>query len=110
MLKRVIILLIVLFITTLIKAQTNTQNIDRLNEDAEIFMEDEDWDLAYSCYDKLTKLDPENAFFRFQKGRCGLHLPDKKAETIELFEEVKRESPKDPIVLYYLGRAYHSNY
>ncbi len=110
MLKRIIILLIVLFTTTLIKAQPKTENVTRLNEDAEVFMEDEDWDMAYACYDKLTKLEPTNPFFKFQKGRCGLHLPDKKAETISLFEEVRKESPQDDVVLYFLGRAYHTNY
>ncbi|MDP2386935.1 MAG: hypothetical protein Q8M29_11225 [Bacteroidota bacterium] len=110
MLKRIIILLIVLFTTTLIKAQPKTENVTRLNEDAEVFMEDEDWDMAYACYDKLTKLEPTNYFFKFQKGRCGLHLPDKKLETITLFEEVRKESPQDDVVLYFLGRAYHSNY
>ena len=110
MLKRIVILLIVLLTTTLIKAQPKTENITRLNEDAELHMEDEDWDLAYACYDKLIKLDPNNPFYKFQKGRCGLHLPEKKAETIELFEEVKKTSPEDVVVLYFLGRAYHSNY
>lgn len=110
MLKRIIILLIVLFTTTLIKAQPKTDNVKRLNEDAEVFMEDEDWDMAYACYDKLTNLEPTNPYFKFQKGRCGLHLPDKKIETISIFEEVRKQSPDDNVILYFLGRAYHTNY
>jgi hypothetical protein len=84
--------------------------ISRLAEDAEIFMEDEDWDKAYENYDKILKIYNSNPFFKFRKGVCALRITDKKEETIQLFQEVLKESPEDKIVLYFLGRAFHHNY
>jgi hypothetical protein len=109
MLKWFSIFLVLTLFSTVGFAQKK-DNISRLAEDAELHMDDEDWDKAYEIYDKLTKLDPKTPYFKFQKGRCALKLPEKKEETIQLFEEVRKESPDDDIVLYYLGRAYHSNY
>jgi hypothetical protein len=84
--------------------------ISRLAEDAEIFMEHEDWDKAYENYDKILKIYNSNPFFKFRKGVCALRITDKKEETIQLFQEVLKESPEDKIVLYFLGRAFHHNY
>jgi hypothetical protein len=109
LLKRFSILILLSLFSIFGYAQKK-DNISRIAEDAEMHMDDEDWDKAYELYDKLTKLDPKTTYFKFQKGRCALKLPEKKEETIQIFEEVRKESPEDLIVLYYLGRAYHSNY
>lgn len=107
MLKR---LLIFSFLCLSVFTYAQKENVTRLAEDAEEYMDDEDWDKAYLAYDKLVRLDPKTPYFKFQKGKAALRLPSKKEETIQLFEEVRKESPEDLIVLYFLGRAYHSNY
>ena len=48
----------------------------------------EDYVRAYDCYDKLEKKDPSNPYYKYQKGMCAFHLPDKKQETVTLFEAV----------------------
>ena len=110
MLKRIYIIFFLFLIVGVIKAQPKNVKISRLAEDAEIFMEDEDWDKAYENYDKILKIYNSNPFFKFRKGVCALRITDKKEETIQLFQEVLKESPEDKIVLYFLGRAFHHNY
>lgn len=110
MLKRIKILFLLFFLVGVIKAQPKNEKISRLAEDAEVYMEDEDWDKAYDCYDRIIQIDDKNPFFKFRKGVCALHLADKKEETIRLFKEVIQISPDDKIVLYFLGRAYHHDY
>lgn len=110
MLKRIYIVFFLFLLVGVIKAQPKNVKISRLAEDAEIFMEDEDWDKAYENYDKILKIYNSNPFFKFRKGVCALRITDKKEETIQLFQEVLKESPEDKIVLYFLGRAFHHNY
>jgi len=110
MLRRIKIVFLLLLLVGAVKAQPKNEKISRLAEDAEVYMEDEDWDKAYETYDKIIQIDNSNPFFKFRKGVCALRLADKKEETIKLFEEVLKESPEDKIVLYFLARAYHHNY
>jgi len=110
MLRRIQIVFLLLMLVGAVKAQPKNEKISRLAEDAEVYMEDEDWDKAYETYDKIIQIDNSNPFFKFRKGVCALHLADKKAETIQLFQEVIKESPEDKIVIYFLGRAYHHDY
>lgn len=110
MYKRIYILLTFLFLSGIALSQSKKEKIDRLAHDAEAFMEDEDWDRAYEVYDEIMKIDSTIPFFKFRKGVCGLHIANKKEETIRLLEEVLKESPEDKIILYYLGRAYHHDY
>ncbi|HWY35960.1 MAG TPA: hypothetical protein VNX68_15055, partial [Nitrosopumilaceae archaeon] len=109
MLKKFCILLFVVTVVQ-VRGQTGNDKIDFLVEDGEFYLEDKDYEKAYDCYDKLVKLDKKNIFFKFQKGMCAIHMPQKKSETIAIFEEVRKTEPNEPSVLYYLGRAYHANY
>jgi len=86
------------------------QTIDALNEDAEFYMETEDFGRAYDTYAKLEKKDPKNAYYKYQKGLCALHIPDKKPEAIFLFEKAYELEPNEPGILLNLGKAYHLNY
>jgi len=86
------------------------QTIDQLNEDAEFYMETEDFSRAYETYAKLEKKDPKNAYYKYQKGICSMHLPDKKQEAILLFEKAYELEPNEPGILLNLGKAYHLNY
>lgn len=95
-----------------LKAQSKKESIDELNETAEFYMslEIQDYVRAYECYDKLDKRDPSNPYYKYQKGMCAFHLPDKKQETVTLFETVYKMEPKETSVLLNLGKAYHINY
>ncbi len=86
------------------------QSIDELNEDAEYYLETKDYPRAYEIYNKLEKRDPKNAYYKYQKGRCAFHLPDKKQESIYLFEKALELEPKETGILLQLGKAYHLNY
>ncbi len=106
--------LILIFFSLLLSlssvAQSTAEKIQILIEDGEYFTEEEDYEQAYHCYDKLTKLDKNDIGFKYQKGMSALHLPTHKAEAIDLFLEVYKADPKHFETLYYLGRAYHANY
>lgn len=86
------------------------QSIDALNEDAEFYLETEDFGRAYDAYAKLEKKDPKNAFYKYQKGLCAMHIPDKKQEAIALFEQAYEMEHNETSILLYLGKAYHVNY
>jgi tetratricopeptide (TPR) repeat protein len=94
------------------RAQTKKESIDDLNETADFYMsaEVEDYARAYETYDKLDKRDPSNPYYKYKKGLCAFHLPDKKQETISLFEAVYKMAPQESGVLLNLGKAYHVNY
>ncbi|MEO8759410.1 MAG: hypothetical protein ABI388_00630 [Bacteroidia bacterium] len=103
---------LVVLLSTSIRAQTKKESIDDLNETADFYMspEVEDYARAYETYDKLDKRDPSNPYYKFKKGLCAFHLPDKKQETISLFEAVYKMAPSESGVLLNLGKAYHVNY
>ena len=111
--KKIIALFaLIALLSTSIRAQSKKESIDDLNETAERFMssEFEDYGRAYETYDKLDKRDPSNPYYKYKKGLCAFHLPDKKQETITLFEAVYKMAPQETGVLLNLGKAYHVNY
>jgi tetratricopeptide (TPR) repeat protein len=111
--KKIISLLVfITLLSTGLKAQGKKESIDELNETAEFYMSPEiqDYARAYESYDKLDKRDPSNPYYKYQKGMCAFHLPDKKQETVTLFETVYKMEPKESSVLLNLGKAYHINY
>ena len=91
-------------------SRTVAQSIDALNEDAEFYLETEDFGRAYDTYAKLEKKDPKNAFYKYQKGICAMHIPDKKQEAMVLFQEAYQMEHNEPSILLNLGKAYHLNY
>lgn len=110
MIRKYGLLLILLFSLVDLKSQSKKEKIDILNEDADFFMEEHDYERAYGCYNRLIDLDPKNPYYKFKKGVCALMLPAHKTEAIGLLEFVREEEPNEPIVKFYLGRAYHINY
>jgi len=85
-------------------------NVSKLAKQGEKLIEKEDWSNAYKLFDSIVKSGEKNPFFMLRQGICGIHLPDKKKETIQVLERAYQISPDDHIILYYLGRAYHHNY
>lgn len=85
-------------------------NVSKLAKQGEKLIEKEDWSNAYRVFDSIVKSGEKNPFFMLRQGICGIHLPDKKKETIGILEKAYQSSPDDHIILYYLGRAYHHDY
>ena len=85
-------------------------NVSKLAKQGEKFIEKEDWSSAYNVFDSIVKSGEKNPFFMLKQGICGIHLPNKKKETISVLEKAHLASPDDHIILYYLGRAYHHDY
>jgi hypothetical protein len=110
--KLVGLFMLVSLLSTGLKAQEKKESIDALNEAAEQYMSPEvqDYQGAYDTYDKLDKRDPSNPYYKYQKGMCAFHLPEKKQETVTLFETAYKMDPKETAILLYLGKAYHMNY
>jgi hypothetical protein len=110
--KIIAIFTFIVLLSTGLQAQGKKESIDELNEAAEYYMSTEvqDYAQAYETYDKLDKRDPSNPYYKYKKGMCAFHLPDKKQETVTLFEAVYKMDPKESLVLLNLGKAYHINY
>ena len=88
----------------------HSQSVDKLNDDADFYMETSDYLRAFQTFDKLEKKDPGNAYYKNQKGLCALRLPEKKEEAISLFEKAFQLAPDESSILLNLGKAYHVNY
>jgi len=110
--KTIALFTLIAMLSTSMHAQSKKESIDDLNETADFYMLSgvEDYARAYEIYDKLDKRDPSNPYYKFKKGLCAFHLPDKKQETITLFEAVYKMAPTENGVLLNLGKAYHTNY
>lgn len=105
--KRIIFILFWLGPIICLNAQTD---LEYLIEDAEFHMEERDYQKAFELYQKISKKEPSNVFWKFQSGICALNLADRKGEAIDIFQKVLKEEPNEARVKYYLGRAYHANY
>ncbi len=110
--KTIALFALIALLSTRMQAQSKKESIEDLNETADFYMssEVEDYARAYETYDKLDKRDPSNPYYKYKKGLCAFHLPDKKQETINLFEAVYKMAPSESGVLLNLGKAYHINY
>ncbi len=100
-----------IFFITLLCLHTgsvNAQNKD-LKSDAAYYFDGKDYKTAYELYDKLSAENPTNMEYKFRLGFCTLNYPDKKARSIELFQEIKKID-KSADIDYYLAKAYHINY
>jgi tetratricopeptide (TPR) repeat protein len=107
---------IVFFLTVLLinfcssnKLQAQTPNKAEQEEKAYNALNDNDYILAYSLFDKLNSQYPKEFDYQFKLGLCCLNYPEKKARAIEIFQDIKKES-KGTEIDYYLGKAYHINY
>lgn len=80
-----------------------------LKQDAAFCYENREFKCAYELYDKLSAQNPKNLEYKYRLGVSSINYPEKKARSIEIFEELKKVD-KSPELNYYLGKAYHINY
>lgn len=98
----------VLLLVLLFSGRVFAQDKD-LKQEASFHYENRDFKKAYELYDKLSAQNPKNLEYKFRLGVSSLNYPEKKARSIEIFEELKRVD-KTPEINYYLAKAYHINY
>lgn len=104
--KKTLLVLVLLGICPYIRAQS----IVDLNDDAEFYMVTGDFERAYKAYDNLSKKEPKNAYYLYQKGQCCFRLPARKQEAIDLFQKAYEMEPNEKAILLNLGKSYHINY
>lgn len=98
----------VLLLVLLFSGRVFAQDKD-LKQEASFHYENRDFKKAYELYDKLSAQNPKNLEYKFRLGVSSLNYPEKKARSIEIFEELKRID-KTAEINYYLAKAYHINY
>lgn len=98
------LLLVCIFVCGFLGAQNKD-----VKEEAAYYFDSKDYKKAYELYDKLYTQVPKNFEYKFRLGYSSLFYPEKKARSIEIFEDIKR-TDKSPDVDYYLGKSYHVNY
>jgi hypothetical protein len=114
---------LLLMLTTCYSAQVSKSNLIYLEDEAAFYMHENQNEKAFGVFEELCKSVPDNYLYQFEKGLCALHIPSKKAEAISIFEEIVKAKIVDAkkvdkqlgsqykaLPLYYLGRAYHTNY
>ncbi len=96
------------FIVFLVSGYTYSQ-VRELKEDAAFYYDNKDFKDAYDAYDKLYAQNPKNLDYKFRLGVSAINYPEKKARSVEIFEDLKKID-KSSEINYYLGKAYHINY
>jgi len=102
---------------------TTDQSNDKLNGEekdeyylADDLIENENFKEAIVLYSKLWKFSPKNADVNFKIGFCYLNTPEERHKSIEYlskaveYAKAKNEMTYINDYLFYLGRAYRSNY
>lgn len=98
----------ILFLSLLLPVYMLAQDKD-LKQDAAFCYENREFKCAYELYDKLSTQNPKVLEYKFRLGVSSINYPEKKARSIEIFEELKKVD-KTPEINFYLGKAYHINY
>lgn len=80
-----------------------------LKQDAAFCYDNKDYKCAYELYDKLSAQNPKVLEYKFRLGVSSINYPEKKARSIEIFEELSKVD-KTAEINFYLGKAYHINY
>lgn len=65
---------------------------------------------AYPLYSQLVSLYPQNAEYSYRFGACAIFSDPDKTKAIQFLSSASKREVKDPLVWYYLGKAYHLNY
>jgi hypothetical protein len=98
----------VLLFLTFLSGSAIAQDKD-LKAEAAFHYENRDFKKAYELYDKLSAQNPKSLEYKYRLGVSSINYPEKKARSIDIFEELKK-TDKSPEIDYYLGKAYHINY
>jgi predicted Zn-dependent protease len=90
------------------QGQAQDKQIARLNRDAQISMQYNEYNAAMEIYKDLLKAKPNELEYNYQMGVCLLNSSSKK-EAFTYLKKVSDESPNfKPELSYMLAQAYHS--
>jgi Tol biopolymer transport system component len=118
--KKVTLLIFVVFIGIAVFAQTSSKN-DDLKFDADYYLMQREFDKALDIYLKVLRSEPENADVQYRIGICYLNSEDEKEKAIAYFEEAAqhvsekynpnsfRETNAPVDALFLLGSSYRVN-
>jgi hypothetical protein len=65
---------------------------------------------AYPLYSQLVSLYPNHPDYNYKFGACAIFSDPDKTKAIKFLNIATKKSVEDPMVWYYLGKAYHLNY
>lgn len=65
---------------------------------------------AYPLYSQLVSLYPNHPDYNYKFGACAIFSDPDKTKAIKFLTIATKKSVEDPMVWYYLGKAYHLNY
>ncbi len=99
-----------LFFSNTLISQTKKE-VKHLSDKADSYFDEKLYLKAYQTFDKLVELDPKNkSFYYLKKGQCAAFIPSKKAESIQILEDLYTKDTSEITILFYLAEAYHHNY
>lgn len=112
--KRIIIYLFVLCVTTLYSQTTNTSRWRKSEKDsmanAFLLYEEKNYKMALPYFENIHKGHPKEEFVKYVYGKTSLYRSDKYPDALRLLQEVYDKNPKVDIIEYDLARAMHYNY
>jgi len=97
------------------------QDYEKIFNEADTYLDDENWTEAVKYFQQIDAVQPENGNVQFKLGYCYLNMDQPKKAIRYLKEAVSKVDPKEtednynvvsaPIeTYYYLGKAYHLDY
>lgn len=90
-----------------INFSAKSQNLAKIERDAQTTMKYKEYSTAIELYEQLVKADPDNLEYNYQLGVCHLNSPSKK-QALERLEKVYKSNPNYKTDLeFMLGQAYH---
>lgn len=90
-------------------AQEDLKEIKRLEKDANVHFDIDEYYLALSLYKKLDSIQPNNSFYNLRLGICYLQTQSRK-KSLPYLQKVTDPNLIKNEYFYYLGRALHLNH
>lgn len=84
------------------EAKNNIKEGDKLYEQGAVFFKE-----AIPYYEKANAFNPENALLNYKLGECYLYSVDKSKAKKHLLKAFELQPNINPLLNFYLGRAYH---
>jgi hypothetical protein len=97
-------------VVTSADAQKKGDPEQQLVKDANALFEARDFLKAYPLFSQLVSLNPNSGEYAFKFGACAVYTDADKSKAIRFLNSATKKQVPDPLVWYYLGKAYHLNY
>lgn len=104
--KKYWIFLIVLLLSGVVSAQTNTASENDLKKKAERFFNSGEYEPAMPVYSQLLSLYPKDPVYNYRYGVCLIKAGKDKVNAIGYLEFASIQTNMEQDVWYYLGRGY----